>query len=255
MIRILLLFGLLLFNQLFAQLPGRHSHNDYEQPHPFQTAYEHGFESIEADIYLVDQELFVAHDAKDIMENRTLSNLYLDPVSAAIKRNRGTIYKDPNKKLQLLVDIKTEAYSTLDALTRILQNFPGIMSSKNLSLVISGNRPKAQDYKNYPSYIFFDGRPGIQYSAEALEKVALISAGFNQYSKWDGSKALPSTEHEQLVKLVEQARNMGKPFRFWGCPDNPVAWKEFSSMRIGFINTDKIEALSAYMKNMKLNSP
>ena len=35
-----------------------HAHNDYEHARPLHDALEHGFWSVEADIYLVDGELF-----------------------------------------------------------------------------------------------------------------------------------------------------------------------------------------------------
>src|SRR6476620_10934165 len=57
-----------------------HSHNDYEQKVPFHNAWEHGFGSIEADIFLVGDELIVAHDTSQLTGGRTLKSLYLDPL-------------------------------------------------------------------------------------------------------------------------------------------------------------------------------
>ena len=50
--------------------PGRvgmliHSHNDYAQKRPFWGAYEAGADSIEADVFLVDGELLVAHSRNE----------------------------------------------------------------------------------------------------------------------------------------------------------------------------------------------
>ena len=39
-----------------------HAHNDYEHPRPLLDALDHGFTSVEADVWLVDGELLVAHD-------------------------------------------------------------------------------------------------------------------------------------------------------------------------------------------------
>ncbi len=57
-----------------------HAHNDYNHPVPFYTAYDAGFGSIEADIILQDNHLYVAHDEKDIDTGRTLQSLYLNPL-------------------------------------------------------------------------------------------------------------------------------------------------------------------------------
>ncbi|MCP5060861.1 MAG: hypothetical protein GY936_00140, partial [Ignavibacteriae bacterium] len=49
----------------FAQynsLPRTHSHNDYERRKPLFEALENDFMSIEADIHLVNGELFIAHN-------------------------------------------------------------------------------------------------------------------------------------------------------------------------------------------------
>ena len=45
--------------------PAAHAHNDYEHDRPLLDALEHGFTSVEADVWLVDGELRVAHDRED----------------------------------------------------------------------------------------------------------------------------------------------------------------------------------------------
>lgn len=239
--------------RLCAQQPLKHSHNDYEQATPFFSAYQQGFESIEADIFLKNGELFVAHKPEDIKPARTLSNLYLQPLSNIITANKGTVYSYPNKKLQLLIDIKTEAYSTLAALAEILKKYPAIIANKNISIVISGNRPEEEDYANYPFYILFDGRPGINYSEAMLKKIALISTGFSGFSKWDGNTMLPVEERNKLYEVIKEAKRLHKPFRFWGCPDTELAWKEFIQLGVDYINTDHIEALAAFCKTFSIN--
>ena len=44
-----------------APLAGAHAHNDYEHPRPLLDALSHGFQSVEADIFLIDDQLLVAH--------------------------------------------------------------------------------------------------------------------------------------------------------------------------------------------------
>src|SRR5436305_12198858 len=82
-----------------------HSHNDYEQARPFYTAYEAGFGSMEADIFLVNNDLLVAHEQKELALHRTLDSLYLQPLQAAVLKNNGYAYKDRKHLLQLLIDI------------------------------------------------------------------------------------------------------------------------------------------------------
>ena len=49
-----------------------HAHNDYEHDRPLFDALEHGFTSVEADVWLVDGELLVAHDLEDVKAGVTL---------------------------------------------------------------------------------------------------------------------------------------------------------------------------------------
>jgi hypothetical protein len=61
-------------------LAAAHAHNDYEHDRPLFDALEHGFTSVEADVWLVDGELRVAHDLEDAKPGVTLESLYLDPL-------------------------------------------------------------------------------------------------------------------------------------------------------------------------------
>ena len=68
-------------NQLSAQIsPIAHAHNDYEHERPLHDAMESGFNSVEADVYLIEDKLLVAHDRRDTTPQRTLQSLYLDPL-------------------------------------------------------------------------------------------------------------------------------------------------------------------------------
>ncbi len=68
-------------------LPRAHAHNDYEHDRPLLDALGHGFTSVEADIHLVNGDLFVAHGPDEIKPERTLRSLYLEPLSTRIARN------------------------------------------------------------------------------------------------------------------------------------------------------------------------
>src|ERR1019366_2575676 len=48
-----------------------HAHNDYEHSRPLWDALDQGFCSVEADIYLVNGQLLVAHDRNQVKPERT----------------------------------------------------------------------------------------------------------------------------------------------------------------------------------------
>lgn len=75
-----------------------HAHNDYIHPLPFYTAYNAGFGSIEADVFLQEGQLLVAHTQRDVAREKTLQALYLDPLQKEIQKNGGHVYPDGTKK-------------------------------------------------------------------------------------------------------------------------------------------------------------
>ncbi|MEY2835148.1 MAG: hypothetical protein RLZZ557_810 [Bacteroidota bacterium] len=222
-----------------------HSHNDYEQQQPFQLAYQEQFGSMEADIHLADGQLYVAHDSKDIHQARTLQKLYLDPINTQISKIT---------KLQLLIDIKTEAISTLDALVRQLQAYPNIIQAPHIQLVISGNRPPAEKWIYYPAYIKFDGRLETAYTPDQLSKVALLSESYFKYVKPSSPWPLQENDRQRLKQVIEKGQQLGKPVRLWAHPDFPEAWEEMIKLGLDYINTDKINALSDFLTNRNKQS-
>ncbi|MCF3109039.1 phosphatidylinositol-specific phospholipase C/glycerophosphodiester phosphodiesterase family protein [Niabella sp. CC-SYL272] len=225
-----------------------HSHNDYEQKRPFGLAYDNGFGSIEADVFLVNGTLPVAHNARDIRPDRDLKSLYLDPIKACIRKNNGTVYADRSKKLQLLIDCKTEGVATLNAIISTLKRYPEITGNKTVRIVITGNRPNKDSLIYYPSFIWFDGELTNIYTRKNLARVALFSANFKNYSAWNGTGNLDSASKVTLEVAIQVARKAGTPIRFWGAPDNKEAWEMFRKLGVGYINTDRIAELATFLK-------
>lgn len=224
-----------------------HSHNDYEQNNPFYTAYNAGFGSIEADVFLIDGQLLVGHEKNQLSKERTLESLYLKPLVGKIIEHHGHLYSDKKKTLNILIDCKTEGIATSDALCLLLKKYNSLISNKNLQFVISGNRPPETEYHLYPNYIQFDGRLGIEYTSEMLSKIAIISDYYGTYSTWNGAVTIPEKDSIHLIEMIRKVHQMKKPIRFWGSPDTPAAWKIFKKMQVDFINTDNIEALNAFL--------
>ena len=73
-------------------LPAAHAHNDYLHKRPLLDALAHGFCSAEADIFLVDGVLLVAHERASLDKNRTLKALYLDPLLERTRKNSGRVH-------------------------------------------------------------------------------------------------------------------------------------------------------------------
>jgi alkaline phosphatase len=82
---------------------GIHSHNDYRQIKPFWTAYENGLNSIEIDVFLKNNTLYVTHSESEINKKRTIESLYLTSLEKLISSQLYSI-----NKLQILIDIKSD---------------------------------------------------------------------------------------------------------------------------------------------------
>lgn len=224
-----------------------HSHNDYNQKVPFWNAYANGANSIEVDIILKDNNLYVAHDSHKIDLKKTIESLYLIPLESALDMN----FKSSETILYLLIDIKSEAIITLNKLIEVLKKYPKIINSKSIKLVISGNRPEIKNYSNYPNYIYFDYQE-IQdsISKSSLKKVAMISTGFKQFSNWNGKGRLTHIDKQKVEKIIKKAKKLKKPFRFWATPDSKTAWKAFSELGVDIINTDKPAKCFNYLNEL-----
>lgn len=244
----------LIISCLFAQAQEKgytnaqaHSHNDYKNDIPFLRAYQQDFGSIEADIFPVKGELYVAHDKKDIDIEKTLTKVYLNSIF-------NELVKNPKRKLRLLIDIKENHLDALPILIKQLQPLQRILSTtvedKQLNIVISGNRPAPANFEKYPDYIFFDYDLSGKLSANETKRVGLVSLPFTKYSKWNGLGVLTAADKQKVVGVIDSVHQIGKPIRFWAAPDTKTGWIVQMELGVDVIGTDRIEELGAYLKKL-----
>jgi len=174
---------------------------------PLYDALAAGFCSIEADVFLVDGDLFVAHDADKIRADRTLRALYLDPLRRRVQQNGGRVYI-AGPQVILLIDIKSEAEPTYKALDAILAEYSDIITSfspqgrsdKAVIAVVSGNRPYEFMASQKLRYACYDGRLTDIDSDAPADLVCMISDNWTKYFKWNGEGEMPA-EEERLCRL------------------------------------------------------
>ena len=223
-----------------------HSHNDYLQNAPFWDAYANGANSIEVDIFFKNDHLYATHAEEDIIIGHTMESLYLDPIKKVMELQLGK-----QQELQLLIDIKSETYTTLDKIVAVLEKYPNIINNPNISMVISGNRPKPEEYKNYPAFIKFDYQTLEDIpNKEAWDKVALISLPFHKFSHWNGKGRLTAEDLQKVKWTIDKAHSYDKPFRFWATPDSKTAWKAMHDLGVDYINTDMTDKASVYLQTL-----
>lgn len=227
-----------------------HSHNDYKQNIPLLSAYYAGMGAIEADVFLRDGQLFVAHELKEIHSDATLSKQYLEPLYRLYKKNGNHPYADTRLKLQLIIDIKEDHQHVLPALLKELTPYMDMVKQQKnpdgISIVISGDMPLPQNFTDYPGFITFDGRPATVYTEEQLKRVAMISDALPNYTTWNGKGTPTKTDAAKLKAVIDAAHRQHKPFRFWATQDSPNTWLELERMGVDWINTDYPEKLRTF---------
>ena len=185
-----------------------HSHNDYWQDVPLYNALKSGCSSIEADAWLLDSEIYVGHTPAELTNDRTLRNLYLDPLLQMTERSNsvrdarsssvftqrkelsGIYPSDPTRSLVLVIDFKTAGGALWTELNAQLEphRSAGFLSHHNgkrmihgpITVVLSGNVPfdLITANKTYRD-VFYDA---------PLEKIADTSAIWPNPNKPSGNE-------------------------------------------------------------------
>jgi hypothetical protein len=243
------------FAQKIDPLPNAHAHNDYEHKRPLFDALDHGFCSVEADVFLVRGSLLVGHTAVDLRPERTLEKLYLEPLRQRIKANGGRVYKD-GPPIWLLVDVKTEAKATYKALHPVFAAYSDILSvvqdgkfeRKAVTVVISGNRAQADVAAQKVRYAGIDGRLTDLDATEPAHQMPWISDRWSAFFRWRGKGPMPEPERAKLKDIVRRAHQHGRLVRFWDTPDDVSFWRELRSAGVDLINTDELAKLQQFLR-------
>ena len=231
-------------------LPQAHAHNDYEHKRPLLDALDHGFCSVEADIYFTNGTLLVAHDADKVDPKRTLEALYLNPLRQRVKQNGGSVYSN-GPSLMLLIDFKTEAKPTYDALRPVLEKYRDMLTKFTSSetrtgavtVVLSGNRPINTVAAERERLVGIDGRLPDLDESPSPHLVPLVSDNWTKYFQWRGQGAFSESERSKLEALVQRAHAEGRRIRFWAVPDTEAGWRVMRDAGVDLINTDDLAGL------------
>lgn len=225
-----------------------HSHNDYRQDLPLLKALEAKSSSVEADVFFRDGEFFVAHEESEIVADRTLKSLYLEPLKSIIVKNGGRVYSD-GSDLLLMIDLKQSYKDVLRHLEKEILSYEG--SLDGVKIVLTGRIPLPSDYDKFNDIFYFDITPETVFTDSQCDRVAMLSMPFYQISKWDGVSAISDTDYRAIKEIVGFVHGLGKPVRFWGCPDNPKAWALLIDIGVDYINTDTPGLLREYIDKLQ----
>jgi hypothetical protein len=235
-------------------LKNAHAHNDYEHKRPLFDALDHGFCSIEADIFLVKDQLLVGHMVNDLTPARTLQSLYLDPLRERIRANGGRVYAS-GPTIFLLIDVKTEAKSTYAAVDKVLAQYADILSvtrkgkweANAVTAVVSGNRAPQVMAEQEVRFAGYDGRLTDLDVTVSAELMPWISDRWGLHFRWQGEGPMPEAEKAKLLSIVRKTHQHGRLLRFWATPERPAIWRELRAAGVDLINTDKLPELQQFL--------
>lgn len=231
-----------------------HAHNDYEHVRPLLDALAQGFGSVEADIYLVDGKLLVAHDRHQTRPERTLEALYLDPLLARVQANGGRVFKD-GPPFYLLIDCKTAGTEIWPVLRPMLERYRAMVTifkndateTNAVTVVLSGDSPRALLASEPVRLAAIDGRLPDLEANPSPHLVPWISEDWTRHFRWRGWQTMPATEEQKLRDWVARAHAQGRMVRFWGGPDSEPLWRAQFEAGVDLINTDKLATLAAFL--------
>jgi hypothetical protein len=193
-----------------------HSHNDYWRPHPLFDALSLGFQSVEADVFLVDSTLLVGHEPADLRPDRTLESLYLDPL-----RQLGAGRYARPAELWLFIDVKTAGPATYARLRRVLARYALLLTTpqhprpNGVRVVLTGGYPRAEVLADASRLVFLDGQLPTDLSPTLAAAIPTVNADWQAHFRWNGQGPQPTAEATQLRQWDALARRTGQKIRFW----------------------------------------
>jgi hypothetical protein len=234
-------------------LPNAHSHNDYLRERPLFDALDRGFCSVEADIFLVDGELLVAHDRDKCVPDRTLKALYLQPLWNRFQTLGGI--QSEATPFTLLIDIKTDGESVFALLDQQLAAYDAMLTQFTdttttpgaVTVIISGDRPVESILKSNPRRAGIDGRLSDLEAPVNTHQMPLISDNWLSHFKWMGQGPMPEAQVSKLNAVVEKAHASNVRIRFWGIPQHESMWLALNKAGVDLLNADDLGKLQAVL--------
>jgi hypothetical protein len=260
MIRLLVVLAITLVSARAEVVPQihTHAHNDYEHKRPLFDALSHGFCSVEADIYLVNGQLLVAHNRRDVKPERTLQALYLEPLRRLAREHSGKIYGS-EPRFFLLIDLKSPFAEIYPALKTVLSDYSDLVThwqlengtwkihSNAVTVVLTGNAQSATLPPESERFSGIDGHLDQLRRMKAGDPVLWISENWKSFFHWNGKGQISTEERAKLRDYVARAHAKGKLIRFWNAPENTTFWTELAHDDVDLLNADDLAGMEKFL--------
>jgi hypothetical protein len=238
-----------------------HSHNDYWRNRPMLDALDHGFCSVEADVFLRDGQFWAGHVPAEIMLRRNLETIYFQTLKEQIALNGGTVYPGV-ETFYLWIEFKEEPEEAWAALVPMLEKYKDMLASVTdgvkkpgpVQVIITGNRPfkSFEDSKGKTFYATLDGRFGdLDNPNRPVWMVGAINESWGSVCSWKGNGEFPADQRAKLAALIDKAHSQGRILRVWGAPQNAAFWTELRRLKVDLLNTDHLTTFRNFDQKYK----
>ena len=228
------------------------SHNDYWRQNPLKDALSFRFNCVEADLYLINGELYVSHDRPDTLDSkRTFKELYLKPLADRIRKNGGKVYPGSDRPFLLMVDCKTNGDAMYPVLKAQLEPYKdlfcsveeGTFKERSVLFFLSGERPMTSLPPETTRITFLDGKIADLGKNIPYTLMPVVSDNFSAFFTWKGEGQMPADQLKRMREIMAQARKEGKLFRWWGAPDTENYKQFILKEGIDLIGADDLNSL------------
>ena len=231
-----------------------HAHNDYYHKRPLLDALSHGFCSVEADVFLKNGKLLVGHFQFELREKRSLESLYLEPLAKRVKANGGSVHKT-KAPFHLMIDFKTDGPKTYAALQPLLEKYRFMLTEFGPEKT-ENQGGDHRDLRQPPAR--GDGKtsqaPGRLRRADVRSWqgasphfMPWISDSWRSHFKWRARVISRQPSRPSSSASSSRPTRMDKN-PLLGRTRQPATWAVLRQAGVDFINTDRLEALSKFLR-------
>lgn len=230
------------------------SANDHKRKIPLYDAINLGFNGVSVELKLKKNgELYCG--------NKTLKELYLEPLKLKSENGIKNIHLKHTDEFILFLKIVSDSNSTFEALLKeiepykdILYSFEGTRRNKKpVRIVIGGNVPFSKIFSSDKRFLFAE-ESALKLDFSKDETYTFLAGlSFKNTYKWKGEKNMPNMEYMSLITYVKSAHKAGRLVRLYDIPELPNAFDILYGSGVDFIEIEDIISFSTYWQNRKIN--
>lgn len=230
-----------------------YAHNDYANRQPLAGALARGMRGVEADVFLVNGALRVAHDRRAARSAPRLDSLYLAPIATMLARC-GTFTE--SRPFLLTLEIKEADPAAFDSIVAELQRAPASLRTARVRIVLVGWHPPLAS----PVWHAADGAgirigvhqriasPDFAVGAALDPRVALLSV---DYGKTIGRPWRSASARRRwwaaLRRIAAEASEV--PLRAHNVPVDPAIYRRLREAGVTLIGTKAPAATAVVLES------